>query len=488
MLLLGVNIRRGATALGPVVLCFVVVVLGWTIAAVLKRWIGWSKALLILAGVVGVFYNWGALVRIPRQQSASWVPGMLVPLLAVVLVATIVVRLRSLMGFRLVALAMSSGSFIVGVPSIVDWLAGEPDPALASEAMQLSVDPAPDVVVLVLDGYGRGDVLDELYHFDNTPFFSFLESAGFTLAEGARANYSMTVASLSSAMSMAYTFPAGSSPTERGEAAMHAAIAGANSFMRSFDESGYEIVYLESGWAGSRCGVIVDTCVHSSLYDELAGVLLNRTPFYAAAAERLGHPFTCNGIRVLDQLPEVISRRAARPRLIFAHSTVPHGPLFLAADCTVDPDSARSGSKVGFGWMEQDQTAERRGYYIEQVQCVNSKVRAMVEALDDDAIVLIIGDHGPDSFGQPGLPPRQWTPDAAWERMSILTAVRAPDHCSDLLYPEITLVNTFRLVLRCLGADIGFVDDISYVYPHPPFARNDDGSFVRSARLDRFTR
>ena len=138
--------------------------------------------------------------------------------------------------------------------------------------------------------------------------------------------------------------------------------------------------------------------------------------------------------------------------------------------------------------MEQDQTAERRGYYIEQVQCVNSKVRAMVEALDDDAIVLIIGDHGPDSFGQPGLPPRQWTPDAAWERMSILTAVRAPDHCSDLLYPEITLVNTFRLVLRCLGADIGFVDDISYVYPHPPFARNDDGSFVRSARLDRFTR
>ena len=396
-----------------------------------------------------VFYNWGALVRIPRQQSVSWVPGMLVPLLAVVLVATIVVRLRSLMGFRLVALAMSSGSFIVGVPSIVDWLAGEPDPALASEAMQLSVDPAPDVVVLVLDGYGRGDVLDELYEFDNTPLFSFLESAGFTLAEGARANYSMTVASLSSAMSMAYTFPEGSSPTERGEAAMHAAIAGANSFMRSFDESGYEIVYLESGWAGSRCGVIVDTCVHSSLYDELAGVLLNRTPFYAAVAERLGHPFTYNGIRVLDQLPGHLAtcRQTATHLCPFDRAT---RPLFLAADCTVDPDSARSGSKVGFGWMEQDQTAERRGYYIEQVQCVNSKVRAMVEALDDDAIVLIIGDHGPDSFGQPGLPPRKWTPDAAWERMSILTAVRAPDHCSDLLYPEITLVNTFRLVLRCL--------------------------------------
>ena len=488
ILILGINIRRGATAVGPIVLMFAVAILTWIVAALVAKRIGWSKALAVSAVGVIVFYNWTSLVDMPRELGLTWIPAVLVPALILIGGSLIVLRARSLVSFRMVALAMSAGSFIVGVPAIATWVGGDPDPPLPVEIHQLGEGAKPDVVVVVLDGYGRADVLEEIYGFDNTPMLSYLDSVGFEVADRARSNYSMTVASLSSSLSMAYSVPEGSAATERGEAAMHTATSGQNSFMQSFSASGYEIVYVESGWAGSRCGEVVDVCVRASLYDEMGGIILHRTPFYDPVSDFLGHPFTHNGVRVLEQLPALVAAEAARPRLIFAHSTVPHGPLLLREDCSVDAAADRAGANVGVPWMEPEQLTERRGYYVEQVRCVNSWMLALVEALDDDAIVLIVGDHGPDSLGQPALVPSGWTSDAAWERMSILTALRAPASCLDMVYPEITLINSFRLVMRCLGADMPFLEDVSYVYPHPPFARLDDGSLVVSTRLDEFRR
>ena len=52
--------------------------------------------------------------------------------------------------------------------------------------------PLPDVYYVILDGYTRGDVLGEVYRFDNEPFLSALEERGFVVARESYSNYPAT--------------------------------------------------------------------------------------------------------------------------------------------------------------------------------------------------------------------------------------------------------------------------------------------------------
>src|SRR5688572_12591582 len=62
----------------------------------------------------------------------------------------------------------------------------------------------PDVYYLVLDGYGRQDVLQDYYDFDNSPFLNSLSSKGFYVASESRSNYAHTFLSLASSLNMDY--------------------------------------------------------------------------------------------------------------------------------------------------------------------------------------------------------------------------------------------------------------------------------------------
>ncbi len=62
-------------------------------------------------------------------------------------------------------------------------------------------DKRPDIYYIILDEYGRHDLLNG---FDNTQFIGELERRGFYIAKAATTNYSTTVTSLASALNMAY--------------------------------------------------------------------------------------------------------------------------------------------------------------------------------------------------------------------------------------------------------------------------------------------
>ncbi len=62
----------------------------------------------------------------------------------------------------------------------------------------------PDIYYLVLDGYGRGDVLQKYYGFDNAEFLDGLRQRGFYIADKSSTNYPSTVFSLPSSLNMRY--------------------------------------------------------------------------------------------------------------------------------------------------------------------------------------------------------------------------------------------------------------------------------------------
>ena len=99
------------------------------------------------------------------------------------------------------------------VPSIrIGWEWGKINSAIASsEIHHLDVElPSdqelgrPDVFYILLDGYGREDILTEFYNYDNSEFLEGLAEKGFFIASKSRSNYSNTITSLASSINMKY--------------------------------------------------------------------------------------------------------------------------------------------------------------------------------------------------------------------------------------------------------------------------------------------
>jgi len=60
----------------------------------------------------------------------------------------------------------------------------------------------PDIYYIILDAFGRTEVLDEVYNYDNGEFVKQLEQRGFTVAKNSRSNYQVTILSLPSALNI----------------------------------------------------------------------------------------------------------------------------------------------------------------------------------------------------------------------------------------------------------------------------------------------
>src|SRR5262249_45688605 len=62
----------------------------------------------------------------------------------------------------------------------------------------------PDIYYIILDGYARGDVMKELFAYDNSGFLDRLRAKGFYVASHSTANYCQTPLSLSASLNAIY--------------------------------------------------------------------------------------------------------------------------------------------------------------------------------------------------------------------------------------------------------------------------------------------
>jgi len=75
----------------------------------------------------------------------------------------------------------------------------------STSALDLKVgNEPPDIYYIILDGYGRADVLKNEYGYDNSEFLNSLRGLGFYVADCAQSNYAQTQMSLSSALNFNY--------------------------------------------------------------------------------------------------------------------------------------------------------------------------------------------------------------------------------------------------------------------------------------------
>lgn len=91
--------------------------------------------------------------------------------------------------------------------------------------------------------------------------------------------------------------------------------------------------------------------------------------------------------------------------------------------------------------------------YVAAMQCTNRHIEAMLDMLPPNAVVIVRADHGSDYRGQRWYPVERSGEEHLAERLAILSAVRLPDDCRDMLDDPFAGVNTFRIVLACLSGE-----------------------------------
>lgn len=443
-------------------------------------------ASIVVTLLLGHFYLYGRLytgnVHGLLRGMITWagLPGQhaRVLLTCAVLLAAAVgasLRLKPYHGTMSLGLNIMGLSLLVGTAAGVartEWaLAREPSVQAHpphSLALPTKDAPAPDIYYLVLDGYGRDDVLEDLYGYDNAAFIAFLEENGFHIAREGHSNYMQTSLSLASTLNLDYLSELGLAEGSPANPRMEAARLVRHSSVQSYLERlGYTFLQLESGYRPSRMDAhrtFGPNSAHTNLFERLMieNSLLSVASLVSWAPNDLVHPgYELHRDRIryaFSELPYV-AERAETPVFVYAHILAPHPPFVFTHDGET--------RQPGYPYVLLDGSAypgDLAGYrlqYRDQLSFVNARLEAAIRELLDgpgsEAIVLLQGDHGPGSK----LDWESLEETDRRERFGILLAYRLPGVGTQ---PQLrSPVNLFRTVLsRQFDVDLPRLPDEAY--------------------------
>ncbi len=303
----------------------------------------------------------------------------------------------------------------------------------------IDVNSLPDIYYIIVDGYARNDTLLSTFEFDNTYFTDFLNKKGFYIAKQSSSNYPMTHLSLSSSMSMDYINPLLKQNGNKDNEPYFELIK--NSKIASVLKSnGYQYITIASGWGPTN-----EPSPFSDLhYDRRLGSIPNyyqsilmQTPLrpWLGLNEAKLRLFALAKLSDIPNIPV--------PKFTFVHLVMPHPPyLFDSKGKMLDLSSTMHEHK------------SEKVKYIEQLQFLNSKLETIVDSIisssKNQPIIIIQADHGSEitlenfKAGEPTLAQIK-------ERFSIFNAYYGPDKFKAMLYPTISPVNTFRVLLNFLN-------------------------------------
>jgi hypothetical protein len=454
----------------PVVFGFAVTLTTWLILAVLSR-NARTSALVATIVIVSLFSR----TTIVNLASVVHVPA-LAPLVYTAVLGYCVRlmwrggRVPEATTFANLLLAMLtawlSGSVVWAETTRHAAHAPESPPIVARGAVE-----RPDVYVLIVDGYGRADVLKDEYSLDN-PLVPELERRGFTVAGTARSNYIQTALSISSLLNADYLqtiLPPGNARS-RSRRVLGDLIAD-NLLFRSLAQAGYRIRSYASEYP----------LISARRADERPGPWLPITEFGFSFYEGSGLAVMPRWLGGDGVLPEYLHRHqvmwtldqlatephgdTATPTLVFAHLLMPHPPFVFNADGSVRTTSVPITLADGPDWRRNAAGTDERYHdgYADAVRFLNGQLTRIVDGIlrrsQRPAIIYIQGDHGPGSH-------LHWESAAKSdlrERFGILMAMRLPDGKPASLPSHVTPVNAVRILLNeALGTQLPPLPDRSY--------------------------
>ncbi len=332
----------------------------------------------------------------------------------------------------------------------------------------------PDVYFIILDGYARSDVLKQITGLDNSNFLDGLRQSGFYVADCSMSNYAQTEESMASTLNMMYLdklFAVAPQASWSSSGNYFAPYIQHSSVRGFFESLGYKTVSFYTGYSWSQWedstyymgdprltsakkvgisagnGFLLSAFENKYMQSTLLVSLLDLyKKFYpvSIALNALNGTAAARAVVLypLDNMLDIA--KLDSPEFVFLHLLLPHPPYVFGPNGevrSVDLDTADLQTRLKA--------------YSDQVQYANSRILPLVNDLislkGGNIVIFLEGDHGLIDYQE------------SWNRMTNLSAYYFPNQDYSRLYPQITPVNSFRVLLdQYFGQEYPLLPDNSY--------------------------
>jgi len=319
-----------------------------------------------------------------------------------------------------------------------------------------------DVYYILVDAYSRQDLLQENLDLDTSDFISSLKTLGFYIPDCAQSNYDATLSSMTATLNMNYLDALGLNYHD--DKAKYKALVQTNLVMQQFKEMGYSLATFKSQHPLLDLPDTTyyfdyfkdESAVHSQASLNFQYLFLKTTlvrplmeymernpdklmPTYLSAWIPSGNALSSRdylqyqqnvfALESLQKIPDLPGKK-----FIYAHLFTTHQPYVFYPDGRFHP------------FLQQGPSAYRDQVIYADIRLLEI-VKTILAKSDPAPIIIIQGDHS-------------YFHDA--DRAKILNAYYLPDGGTEMLYPTVTPVNTFRIVFnKYFGGQYDLLPDVS---------------------------
>lgn len=308
---------------------------------------------------------------------------------------------------------------------------------------------APDIFFVVFDEYASSRALASYLNFDNSAVDTLLTHNNFFVADKSKSNYNSTPHSLAATLNLNFLPVDLEGAPSDPRHILEAQYAYERSFLPDMlDSLGYRIVNL-----GLMDFVNYPSTGPSFFDRDMDAVFLNETMGYriywqiwwnfterwnwlrksAKEKARRQQEVIQRNLTNLNGLMAELKTQVNRPKFVMVHAMLPHRPFYVD----------RNGrARI----IDNDYSLPEDSLYLDQVKYANTWISQIAQAanrpFDRPRVVIVAGDHGKRDNE---LPIAARIRDKQFMNLS---AYYFSDGRDSLLYPSITPVNTFRVVLN----------------------------------------
>jgi hypothetical protein len=327
----------------------------------------------------------------------------------------------------------------------------------------------PDIYFIILDAYAREDILRSIYNFDNSEFLNFLREKGFYIANRSTSNYCQTGLSVGSCFNLSYLDELVKEIGQNDISHRPLGIIFNQSFVFAYlRKHGYKIVAFASGKSETELKSADVYLKPGKTLSMFHNALKNMTPLPEIMAVIKTHnafdKYRQSIFYILDNCGKVAGDIQS-PKFVFVHIAIPHPPFVFGPNGEARNLEARFDDFDGDWLIKPGRLTleEYRKYYIDQIIFLNGRMEKVVDDILENSaqppIIMILGDHGSRS----GMVWESVEKTNVRECLSILNAYYLPNNGDKFLYPQITPINSFRVIFsHYFGEQYDLLPDKSY--------------------------
>lgn len=321
-----------------------------------------------------------------------------------------------------------------------------------------------DIYYIILDRYASSDILKSVYKYENNEFIDFLKRRGFYVASQSIANYPRTGFSLASSLNMEYVnYLSDIAGEESKDAVPVCNLLNNHRLGRILKSLGYKYIHLGSYHVLTKHCRIADVNFNKFMTPEFTMTFYKTTMLYP-----IGEKLSLFGeymspkssilykFKKLTSIPDL-----QEPVFVFAHILLPHLPYIFD----------RNGNTVIHNQHSMKSINEM---YVDQLIFTNKKIMELIDTLLRKSavkpIIVIQSDEGPFPSWYQEVTGRykkfkykSVRNEELQQKMGILNAYYLPEADTSVLYPSITPVNSFRVILNLFfNAQLPLLPDKNY--------------------------